>query len=457
MLFHAAPEKVLVIGGGGGGILREVFRHPVASTDYTEQDPLIINFFKQFSTPLTEYELQHETIVIHPQEGRLFLMQTDNQYDLIMVNFPVPSTLLLNRYYTVEFFRLAREHLAEDGLFAISLPGSETFLGRELRDLNQTVYSSLREVFPRVRILVGNENIFLGTVQLDLESIGPELLIDRLATRKIGGGLITDQYLRYKFDRQRFGPLATDIQKVDQQRINTDQQPAAVIKSMIFLNMISAPIFAGYLAAAADIPFAACLVIVCIAVLTMIACQYRSKKQPYIMTAVFTTGFTGMFMHITLILAFQIYYGYVYHYIGLLIALFMLGLAAGAYLATRVRKPVLAPVEAAIVIHTVLVYGFFFAEPAGMLVSSLGIYVFSFISGVLTGAEYPLAVSRASRPDQNVSIMAGKLYGVDLIGGFWGAILTAVFLLPVMGIKNGLLLVILLKGGSLAMAWISER
>ena len=457
MLFHALPEKVLVIGGGAGGILSEILKHPVKSIDYTEQDPLIITCFEQFPTPLTEYELNHDAIVIHPQEGRLFLKKTQKKYDLIMVNFPIPSTLLLNRYYTVEFFQLAQEHLTRDGLFTVSLPGSETFLGQELKDLNQTIYASLQEVFPNVRILVGNENIFLGTSQEDIESIRQEVLIDRLAARNISGGLINDWYLRYKIDQERFGPLAADIQNVALQRINNDQQPTAVIESMIYLNMITSPIFADFLGAAKNIPFSACLAIVGAAVLTMIVSQSRSRKRPYVMTAIFSTGFTGMFMNITLILAFQIYYGNVYHYIGLLTSLFMLGLAAGAYLAMRMSKPALAPVEAAIVIHAMLVYGFFAAEPEGFFASTLTIYVFSFISGVLTGAEYPLAVSRSGQSDKSVSILSGKLYAVDHIGAFWGAILTAVFFLPVMGIKNALLLIIVLKGGSLAMACIGEK
>ena len=456
LLFHALPEKVLVIGGGAGGILSEILKHPVKSIDYTEQDPLIITCFEQFPTPLTEYELNHDAINIHPQEGRLFLKKTQKKYDVIIVNLPIPSTLLLNRYYTVEFFRLAREHLTRDGLFTISLPGSETFLGQELKYLNQTIYASLQEVFPNVRILVGNENIFLAP-QEDLESIRQEALIDRLAARNISGGLINDWYLRYKINQERFGPLAADIQNVDRQGMNNDQQPTAVIESMIFLNMITSPIFADFLGVAKNIPFSGCLVIVGAAVLTMIVCQFRSRKRPYVMTAIFSTGFTGMFMNMTLILAFQIYYGNVYHYIGLLTSLFMLGLAGGAYLAMRMSKPALTPVEVAIVIHAMLVYGFFAAAPEGFFASSLTIYTFSFISGVLTGAEYPLAVSCSGQSEKSVSILTGKLYAVDLIGAFWGAILTAVFLLPVMGIKNALLLIIVMKGGSLAMACIGEK
>ena len=457
MLFHGLPAKVLVIGGGAGGILSEILKHPVKKIDYVEQDPLIINCFEQFSTPLTQYELHHDTVEIHPQEGRLFLKKTQNKYDLIMVNFPIPSTLLLNRYYTVEFFRLLAKHLANDGMVSFTLPGSETFLGQELKNLNQTLYVALKKVFPNVRILVGNENIFLGSLQADLKSMGQQVLIERLKSRDISAGLVNEWYLRYKFDQERFGPLTAEIRASSSARINNDQHPTGVMASMIYLNTITAPIFAGFLSVAANIPFSTWFVITGIAVLAMIVCQSQSTGKPYIMTSIFSTGFTGMFMHITLILAFQIYYGNVYHNIGLLTAMYMLGLAGGSYLAMKIKKPVLAPVEAAIVIHILLVYGFFAVEPENLFISALLIYAFCFIAGGLTGAEYPIAVRRSSQSDQYISIIAGKLYAVDLIGAFGGAIITAVILLPVLGIKNALLLMVLLKGGNLAMAGIGEK
>jgi len=50
-----------------------------------------------------------------------------------------------------------------------------------------------------------------------------------------------------------------------------------------------------------------------------------------------------------------------------------------------------------------------------------------------------------------------RLYAADLPGAFLGALVTPVFLLPVMGIKNALLLITVLKGGSLAIAYVGER
>jgi len=457
MLFHKKPEEVLVIGGGAGGILQELLKHPVISIDYTEQDPLIISCFEQFATPLTEYELNHEKVTIHSLEGRLYLKKTGRLYDLILVNMPVPSTLLLNRYYTVEFFRLVRKHLAEGGLFSISLPGSETFLARELRSLNRTIYTSLKMVFPGVKILAGNENIFIATTDRDLDSIGQNTLIDRLEARGISAGLMNDSYIRYKMDRERFGPLAEEISRGEGDGVNRDLHPTGVLESMMFLNIITSPIFAGLLAAVENISLSACLIILGIAMLMLLACQRRSGKRIYIMTSIVSTGFAGMFMNMTMILAFQIYYGYVYHYIGLLTSLFMFGLACGALFAMKKSRPALVSIEAAIVIHTLLVFAFFAADPEGLLTSSIIIFALCFFSGLLTGAEYPVAVSLCSQSGRSISITGSKLYAADLVGAFFGALVPPVFLLPVMGIKNALLFIAALKGGSLVMAYIGER
>lgn len=364
---------------------------------------------------------------------------------------------MVNRYYTVKFFREVREHLAGGGLFTISLPGSETFLSQERKNLNQTIYASLKMVFTSVKILAGNENIFLAATDRDLHSIRQNSLMDRLAARDISAGLITAGYILYRTDQERFGPLAEEISKGAGNKVNRDLHPTGVFESMMFLNIITSPIFAKLLAAVEHISLSVCLIILVIALLLLLVCQKRSRKRTYIMTSIISTGFAGMFMNMTMILAFQIYYGYVYHYIGLLTSLFMSGLACGALFTMKRSRPTFVPIEAALVIHTLLVFAFFAADPEGLLISSLIIFALCFFSGVLTGAEYPVAVNLSTQSGRSISVTGSKLYAADLLGAFLGAIATPVFLLPVMGIKNALLLITVLKGGSLALAYMGER
>jgi spermidine synthase len=457
MLFHPSPEQVLVMGGGAGGFIREILRHPVRTVDYAEQDPLLIECFTEYATPLTEYELNHERVTVHPTEGRRFLKNTPRSFDLILVHLPVPSTLLLNRYYTADFFRLAGSRLREKGIFSISLPGSETFLSGELKELNRTIHVSLREAFPHVRVIAGEENIFLASNEEGIESLVAEIMTQRLHARGITGGLMSEGHVRYKTDRARFGPMEKEIAESGKKTVNRDTHPAGVFESMVFMNMIASPVTAGVLAWTAQISLASYLAAVAAAAVLLLALQSRRKTRLSLAVAIFTTGFAGMFMTMLLILAFQIMYGNIYHYIGLITSLFMLGLACGSRLAMmRPRTSILA-IESGIVLHAALVSLFFFSRPEATPVSLAAIFALTFLSGALTGMEYPVSVSLLDRSFRAVSETGGRLYAIDLAGGFLSALITPVVLIPAMGIGKSLLLVMALKAGSLLLVYAGRN
>jgi spermidine synthase len=457
MLFHPSPEGVLVMGGGAGGFIREILRHPVSTVDYAEQDPLLIECFREYATPLTDYELNHEGVTVRLTEGRLFLRETPRSFDLILVHLPVPSTLLLNRYYTADFFRLAASRLRAGGIFSISLPGSETFLSEELKELNRTIHVSLREAFPHVRMIAGEENVFLASNTEEMESLATEVLTRRLRARGITGGLMSEEYVRYKTDRARFGPLEEEIAESGKKPVNRDTHPTGVFESMVFMNMIASPVTAGMLAWSARISLGSCLAAIAAAALFLLFLQSRRKSGLSLTVAICTSGFTGMFMTMLLILAFQIMYGNIYHYIGLITALFMLGLAFGSRLAMMRPGTSLLAIESGIVLHAALVSLFFFPTPEATPLSLAAIFALTFLSGALTGMEYPVALRLLDRSFRAVSETGGRLYAVDLAGGFLSALITPVVLIPAMGIGKSLFLVLALKAGSLLLVYAGRH
>ena len=93
------------------------------------------------------------------------------RYDLIFINLPYPSTLQLNRFYTREFFQMAREILAEDGVLVVGAPGILTYMSPELRDLNAVIYETLVEVFPHVRPIPGDYNLFLASPSAEVSAV----------------------------------------------------------------------------------------------------------------------------------------------------------------------------------------------------------------------------------------------------------------------------------------------
>jgi spermidine synthase len=71
--------------------------------------------------------------------------------------------------------------------------------------------------------------------------------------------------------------------------------------------------------------------------------------------------------------------------------------------------------------------------------------VILFTSGFLVGSQFPLANRLYLRDDTSFTKTAGALYSADLLGGWFGGVLGAVVLLPVLGLVGTCITVVLLK------------
>jgi len=447
LLFHPQPERLLVIGGGAGGLLREVLKHPVDTVDYAEQDPLIVEQFRRFPTPLTEYELAHPKVRVHPVEGRRFLRTTPGQYDLILVNLPVASTLSLNRFYTVEFYQLARRRLKARGLLALRLPGSETLLSRELGVLNGRAYASLKGAFGHVAVIAGEQNIFIASGDPAAIAVGRDVLIERLKSRGIELGLVNEGYIRYKTDERRFLGLKEKIVAFEEADLNRDGDPRGVIDGLAYLSSIVSPFMAGMLGLIGRLPALAYLAAVAVPICVCVLIQARRNSRVFLPYAVASTGMAGMILTVLLILAFQIYYGYVYHHIAILTSLFMLGAGAGAWWSLKRKDTPLLYIEVGMVVLAMAAYVTIAVEPVALR-GQVAIFTLMFLSGLFTGLEFPVAVAVADRSCLRVGTTAGGLYAVDLLGAVVGALLAAIALIPGIGLKQTIVLAGLMKIGS---------
>jgi spermidine synthase len=452
LLSHPRPARVLVIGGGAGGLLAEALKHPVTAVDYTEQDPLIVEQFRRFSTPLTEYELTHPRVRMHPVEGRLFLRTTRGRYDVILVSLPVASTLSLNRFYTMEFYALARQRLDAGGILAVRLPGSETMLSRELGQLNGRAYASLKAVFPSVRMVIGGQNIFMASDDPAVMAVGGEDLILRMRFRQITPGLVNEGYIRYKTDPGRFIGLEEKIVSSAQVEVNRDSSPKGVIDGLVFLSSAVSPFMAKVLEAAGGIPASGYMLVLAILVVGPVVVLRRRGSELFLSYAAASTGFTGMLLCVLLILAFQVYYGHVYHHIAMLTALFMLGSGAGAWWSIRCRNISLLFIEVAMVLLCLAVSLTMFLEPAAALAQP-AVFGLMFLAGLLSGVEFPVVVSWADRSYERVGATAGRFYAIDLCGAVLGAILTAILLVPGIGLTGTTLVAAMIKVGSVALVY----
>jgi predicted membrane-bound spermidine synthase len=155
---------------------------------------------------------------------------------------------------------------------------------------------------------------------------------------------------------------------------------------------------------------------------------------------IFTAGFAAASIEFLLLFSFQVLLGYLYQFIGLLIAIFMAGLAAGAWFAYRqfgvatVRRFVLIQVLIA-VLALVLPWLMVWTREVNIgawFIQTL-ILAFAALTASLVGMQFAQATPLLKG---SVIHVASELYGFDLIGSALGAFLSAIFLLPLFGLSN---------------------
>jgi spermidine synthase len=112
----ARPRRVLVVGGGDGGVLREVLKHPsVERATLCEIDRSVIDFSRKFYPQIADgcFEDSRAEVVI--ADGRTFVAETEDRFDAIVVDSsePIgPSAVL----HTREFFTDCKRALRESGI-----------------------------------------------------------------------------------------------------------------------------------------------------------------------------------------------------------------------------------------------------------------------------------------------------------------------------------------------------
>jgi len=148
MVTHPCPEKVLVIGGGEGGTVREVLKHNIVKdVVMVDIDEEVIRVSKTFMPQLSAGAFEDKRLKLVIDDGRAYLKKTNERYDVILIDVtdPLPEgpSYLL---YTKQFYELVKERLKPDGLMATQ--ATSVFYSRKSYTL---IYNTLRQVFPVVR------------------------------------------------------------------------------------------------------------------------------------------------------------------------------------------------------------------------------------------------------------------------------------------------------------------
>lgn len=464
---HLGPRRVLLIGSGIAGEIYQILKYPIERLDYVELDPELIRLTAPFILKKDRDALNDKRLYVYFCDGRFFVNKTGSEYDLIIVNIADPSTAMLNRFYTREFFSQIKRILKKDGVFTIGIASGLNFIGPDIEKYAGSIYKTLNNVFPYVAVAPGDRNQFFCSVSNQVVTTYAVVLERRFLEKKIQSVYFRPELFRDIFFPERVKFLRDTLKRA-QAPINTDLQPISYYYNLILWNLFSdsrpqSNIFRDL--AKIDL-FKIILFAQGAFLLTRLVWIISSaalKKRPLTKHtagvekfnscwAIFTVGFAAMAFEIILIFSFQNIYGYVYEMLGLIIGVFMFGMIAAATFSNNVLLRFPEHLNLTLLINQALIVIFAFILPFGSILH----IPFIFLAGFLTGMAFPLACRMYSDTKETIGFTAGVIDSADLIGGCAGVILTGTLLIPLLGITKTCFVIGALNLTSVALIFLAS-
>lgn len=381
---HPHPRKVLV-AGGGPVLVPELAKHPVL-IDVLETD---------------EELLAVAGVAGQGGDARRYL-RSAGRYDVIFVAAGEPDTALVNRFYTVEFFRLVKAHLGEGGVFAVGpLAAPATYSAEELMRRNATMYRTIASVFKNVLVTPGSAAWLIAS---DAELTLDEMTMQSRARDDLNIYALTEKFYVEKAQAEfrtgvRYNPLEDEPASATGGDLNTDARPVGYFQSLRAWAWQSNDSASKWLAAGEKIPLWIFFAV--------LAAPVVLRRRA---VAMFHVGFAGMALSLGGLLGLHAAVGGLQAYLGLLIAIFMIGSAVGASVSLHAR------IALAI---TALAGGWLWLFPASVWSGAALL-----IGGFAVGAAF------RSLSDLQT---AARVYAFDVAGGCLAAFLAAPLLLPLYG------------------------
>ena len=118
----ARPRKVLILGGGDGLAAREVLKHPrVESITLVDLDPRMTGLFAKLPQlrELNHDSLNSPRLRIVNRDAFLWIEESSEYFDFILIDFPDPSNYSLGKLYTSAFYRMLEKHLSANGVAVV--------------------------------------------------------------------------------------------------------------------------------------------------------------------------------------------------------------------------------------------------------------------------------------------------------------------------------------------------
>lgn len=148
MATNPAIKRVLVIGGGDGGTVRELTRYPsIEHVDMVDIDEMVVNVCREY-LPLTSGRLDDPRVHLYFEDGLKFVRRFDDAYDLIIVDSTDPFGPG-EGLFTKEFYGNCFKALAQNGILVNQ---HENPYYTSYAQAMQRAHKRIEEFFPICRV-----------------------------------------------------------------------------------------------------------------------------------------------------------------------------------------------------------------------------------------------------------------------------------------------------------------
>lgn len=446
MLLHPAPRRVLAVGAAVEGSLAAMLQHPAARVDVVEEDPELARLLTSWLPAEIGGALADPRVVIR-REDPVSLVRNGGAWDLIVLRDGDPSTLRRHRTRALEFFADCRRHLAPDGVLAVRVGVSDTYLGGPGGELLAALSATLRRVFPAVVGVPGEEIMLVCGLGHEV-AVDPKAMAERLAARGPTDPVFPPAMLPLLLDPERARSLNRFLRTVEAPPTTTGH-PRAVPLAAARVEGRGSPRIAVLVAGVGRWPPGLLGWAVAAMAAGMLARGLSGARLGGETAAV--VGASSMAWFLLLLCAWQGGEGSTYAAIGALAAAFMAGLVGGS-LAARGRG---GEGELRVILAGGAALSVALAAAVGARLPGPAVVAALLLAGGLTGAAFPGVARRIALDDAREG--AGRGFAADEAGAAVAALGFGVVVIPWVGMSAAAAALAVVQGATALALWLADR
>jgi spermidine synthase len=133
MLLHGSARRILIVGGGDGGVLREVLKHPVEDVRLVEIDREVVALSERFFPEVSDGAFHDARVRLIVEDAFSYVGRCDETFDVVIVDSTDPIGPG-RRLYSSAFYAACRERLVSTGLLAAQ-SGATPYQAAQLADM----------------------------------------------------------------------------------------------------------------------------------------------------------------------------------------------------------------------------------------------------------------------------------------------------------------------------------